>query len=76
MFVLKIRRVGNSAAVTLPKEALARLRVREGDRIVLSESKAGFYLTPYDETFSDALKALEETRRNYRNALRALGRCE
>ena len=33
MFVLKVRRVGNSAAITLPKEALARLRVSEGERI-------------------------------------------
>jgi putative addiction module antidote len=73
MFVLKVRRVGNSAAITLPKEALARLHVREGDSIVLTEGKAGFTLTPYDETFVDALKAYEETRRKYRNALRELG---
>lgn len=72
MFVLKVRRVGNSAAVTLPKEALARLRVREGDQLVLSEDRNGFHITPYDETFVDALKAFEETRRKYRNALRDL----
>ncbi len=74
MFVLKIRRVGNSAAVTLPKEALTRLHVREGDQIVLSEDTHGFRLTPYDETFVDALKAFEETRRQYRNAFRELSK--
>ena len=72
MFVLKVRRVGNSAAVTLPKEALARLRVQEGDNLVLTESKEGFLITPYDETFVDAMKAYQETRRRYRNALREL----
>ena len=74
MFVLKIRRVGNSAAITLPKEALARLRVREGDTLVLTEGEAGFILTPYDETFVDAMKAYQETRSKYRNALRELAR--
>ena len=73
MFILKVRRVGNSAAITLPKEALAKLRVREGDKIVLTEGKEGLYITPYDETFVDALEAFEETRRTYRNALRELG---
>ncbi|MDA1193898.1 MAG: AbrB/MazE/SpoVT family DNA-binding domain-containing protein [Planctomycetota bacterium] len=74
MFTLKIRRVGNSAAVTLPKEVLAKLRVREGDTLVLTEGKEGLYLTPYDQTFHDAMKAFGETRRKYRNALRELGR--
>ena len=46
MFTLKIRRVGNSAAVTLPKEVLAKLRGREGDTIVLTEGKEGLYITP------------------------------
>ena len=72
MFVLKVRKVGNSAAVTLPKEVLARLRVQEGDTLVLTEGKDGFFVTPYDETFVDAMKAYQETRRNYRNALREL----
>ncbi len=74
MFVLKVRRVGNSAAITLPKEALALLRVREGDTVVLTQGREGLFITPYDETFVDALSAFEETRRNYRNALRELGR--
>ncbi len=72
MFVLKVRRVGNSAAVTLPKEVLAHLRVAEGDRLILTEGKDGFFVTPYDETFADAMKAYQETRRKYRNALREL----
>lgn len=74
MFVLKVRRVGNSAAVTLPKEVLARLGVQEGDTLVLTEGKDGFFLTPYDETFSDAMHAYQETRRRYRNALRELAK--
>ncbi|MEE9140594.1 MAG: AbrB/MazE/SpoVT family DNA-binding domain-containing protein [Alphaproteobacteria bacterium] len=74
MYELKIRRVGNSLGVTLPREAVARLRVREGDPVYLTETPDGFALTPYDETFNAAMKAFEEGRRDYRNALRELAR--
>lgn len=72
MFVLKIRRVDGSAVVTLPEEALARLRVCEGDRLILTDRKDGFRVTPYDATFVDAMKAYQETRRKYGDALREL----
>lgn len=73
MYVLKIRKIGNSAGVTIPKEALAALHVAEGDRLVLTKSPDGFQVTPYDPEFADSLAAFERTRRKYRNALRELG---
>ena len=72
MFLLKIRRIGNSSGVTIPKEALAQLRVEDGDTILLTESPDGFLVTPYDKDFADSLEAFERTRRKYRNALRNL----
>jgi putative addiction module antidote len=74
MHELKIRRIGNSLGVTLPREALARLKVAEGERIFLTETPDGFSLTPYDETFKAAMDAFEEGRGRYRNALRELAR--
>jgi len=74
MFKLKIRRVGNSAGVTLPKQVLAALRVREGDSLVLTESPDGFRLTPYGTEIEDELKVFEEGRRKYRRALRELAK--
>jgi putative addiction module antidote len=74
MYTVKIRRIGNSAGVTLPKEVLARLHVAEGDTLVLTEGPSGLEITPYDPTFADAMKAYERTRRKYRNALRELAR--
>ena len=38
MYTLKIRRVGNSLGVTLPKEALQKLRVQEGDSVFVTET--------------------------------------
>ncbi len=74
MFKLKIRRVGNSAGVTLPKPLLAALRVQEGDTLILTESPDGFRVTPYDATFEAGMKAFEKGRRRYRNALRELAK--
>lgn len=74
MFTVKIRRIGNSAGVTLPKEVLAALHVAEGDTLVLTEGADGYRVTPYDPTFAAAMKAFERTRRRYRNALRELAR--
>ena len=70
----KVRKIGNSAGVTLPKEALARLKVGEGDTLILTETPDGFLVTPYDEKFEDAMKAFERTRRKFRNALRDLAK--
>ena len=72
MFVLKVRKIGNSSGVTIPKEALVQLRVSEGDTLILTETPDGFRVTPYDPDFADSLAAFERTRRKYRNALREL----
>lgn len=72
MYVLKVRKIGNSSGVTIPKEALARLRVSDGDTLLLTESPDGFIVTPYEQDFADSLEAFERTRRKYRNALREL----
>ncbi|MEE8445712.1 MAG: AbrB/MazE/SpoVT family DNA-binding domain-containing protein [Alphaproteobacteria bacterium] len=74
MYKLKVRKIGNSLGVTLPKEALARLKVGEGDALILTETPDGFLVTPYDEKFEDAMKAFERTRKKFRNALRELAK--
>lgn len=74
MYKLKIRKVGNSAGVTFPKEALARLNVKEGDTLILTKTPDGYVVTPYDETFEAGMKAFERTRKKYRNALRELAK--
>lgn len=70
----KIRPIGNSLGVTLSKEALAILRVQEGDTVHLIETPTGLLLTPYDEDLALTMKAYERSSRKYRNALRALAK--
>ena len=43
MVDLKLRKIGNSYGVVLPKEVLGRLRLAEGDRLFLTETPDGGY---------------------------------
>lgn len=75
MLSLKVRKVGNSLSVTLPREAAARLKVREGDSLFLTESPdGGWRITPYDPVFEKKMAKAEEIMGRYRNTLRALSR--
>lgn len=72
---LKLRKIGNSLGVVLPKESLARLRVKEGDSIYLTESSDGsLRVTPLNPDFSNKMKVAESVAGRYRNALRELAK--
>jgi putative addiction module antidote len=71
---LKITKVGNSAAVILPKDLLARLRVALGDTLYATESPDGIRLTAADPDFAAKMAAAEEIMREDRDILRALAK--
>ena len=72
---LKLRKIGNSLGVVLPKEALARLNAAEGDVLVLTETTdGGFRLTATDPGFAEKMSVAEKIGRRYRNALRELAK--
>jgi putative addiction module antidote len=71
---IKLRKIGNSLGLILPKEVTDQLHVGEGDTLHLVTDADGAHLTPYDPDFESAMEAFEETRRNFRNALRALAK--
>lgn len=72
MTSIKIRKIGNSLGVILPKEVMSRLNVAEGDNLTLTETADGYQLSTADEVFEAGLKAYERTRKRYRNTLREL----
>ncbi len=75
MIQLKVRPVGNSLGVVLPREALARLNLKDGDSLYLTESTDGsMRITPYDPAFEAQMRAAREGMGQYRNALRELAR--
>jgi putative addiction module antidote len=67
-----IRAVGNSAGATIPKAMLERYHLSEGDQVNLVETPDGILITPYDQTFADAIEIYQEGAREYRNAMRRL----
>lgn len=75
MLALKLRKIGNSLGVVLPKEALSRLKVEEGATIYLTDSADGAYrLTTLNERFSDQMKAAERIMREDRDVLHELAK--
>ena len=75
MIDLKVRKIGNSLGVVLPKELLTRLHLEDGDQVFLTEAPDGGYrLTPYDPEFEAQMKLAEEGMARYRNTLRALAK--
>ncbi|MFY0637053.1 AbrB/MazE/SpoVT family DNA-binding domain-containing protein [Maricaulis maris] len=72
---LKIRAIGNSQGVVLPRALLDRYKLRAGDVLHVTEAPDGsMRLTPYDPAFSEQLEAAEEGMVAYRNALRELAK--
>lgn len=74
MKALKLTGVGNSTGVILPKDVLARLRLKKGDLLYLVETPDGYRLTPYDPEVARQLDAAETVMSQERDVLRKLGR--
>ena len=74
MFKVKVRKIGNSLGAILPIEVAARLRVKEGDSLSVTETPDGIELSPYDPDFEEAMEAFERGSVRYRNALRRLAK--
>lgn len=75
MLSFKITSVGSSSGIILTKEAMARLRVRKGDILYLTEAPGGGYrLTPHDPEFARQMAHAEEVMHDDREVLRALAK--
>lgn len=73
MFETKIRKVGNSAVVTLSAEILAAMDVKEGDSVFLSRTDdGGVRILPYDPALAEVLSAAEIVMDENRDLLQAL----
>lgn len=71
---LKVTKVGNSAAVVLPKELLSKLRVDVGDNIFLSETPDGLRISAHDPEFERQMAMAEQIMREDRDILRVLAK--
>ena len=71
--VLQIRKIGNSVGLILPKELLARLKLKEGDNLhVVEQTERGIKLTPYDPKHAKAMEIARRSFRKYADTYKAL----
>lgn len=70
----KIRRVGNSLGILLPKELLEDLRVREGDELSFDKVSGTYQVKPIDPHFEKLMAAHREVAEQYRNTFRELSK--
>ena len=72
---LKLRKIGNSVGLVLPKEALAHLNVEEGDTVCVTDAAdASVRLSATSAEFSRQMKIAKDVVRRYRNTMRELAK--
>ena len=69
---LKVTTVGNSAGVILPKDLLARLRIKKGDVLYATETPDGVRLQVFDQDYADQMESAERIMHKRRQLLHKL----
>jgi putative addiction module antidote len=71
----KVRRIGNSLGIVLPKEILHELKVEEGATLYISgDAEGAVRLTPEKPGFKEKMAMAYDIMDRYRNALRELAK--
>jgi putative addiction module antidote len=71
----KIRKIGNSYGIVLPKEALQALKVEEGATVYLTEAPNNtLNMNPESPGFDEVMRVAEEGMQRYRNTMRELAK--
>jgi putative addiction module antidote len=72
---LQIRKIGNSVGLILPKELLARLKLKEGDILhIVEQTERGLKLSPYDPKHAKAMEIARRAFRTYADTFKALAK--
>lgn len=71
---LKLRKVGNSVAMIVPKQVRQKMGVKEGDTVYLTETPDGYRMSPYDPEFSRQMKIARKVQAKHRDALHELAK--
>jgi len=72
---LKLRKVGNSVGVVLPKEALAHLNAGEGDTLSVTDGPDGsLRLSPHKAEVARQMEVAQDVMKRYRHTMRELAK--
>ncbi len=70
----KIRKVGNSLGVILPKQMIDELHLKSGDKVTIERKGANLELRPIDPDFEEWAEAYKEVNTDYKDVLKALAK--
>ncbi len=71
---VKVRAVGNSMGMILPRDVLARHRVEEGDTFHVVDAPDGFRVVRHDPEFARQMEAARKIMRRRRAVLHELAK--
>jgi putative addiction module antidote len=69
-----VRKVGGSLVVILPKEALERLKIAEGDTVSLTEAPGAYRIVNYDPALEQEMESARRMAKKWRPVLRQLAK--
>jgi len=72
--IVKLRKVGNSIGLILPKNVIEKLHLKEGDVLEIEENKDSIRLLPQNPDFADWAEAYNKANTDYKNALKQLAK--
>ncbi len=68
----KIRKIGNSLGVILPKQLIEELHLKTGDKVSIERKGSNLELRPVDPEFEEWAEAYRQLNTDYKDVLKAL----
>jgi putative addiction module antidote len=68
----KIRQIGNSLGVTLPKQLIEELHLKSGDKLTIEKNGTNLELKPTDPEFEEWAEAYRQANIDYKAVLKEL----
>ena len=70
----KIRKIGNSLGITLPKQLIEQLHLKSGDKVTIEKKGSNLELKPVDPDFEAWAEAYREANNDYKDVLQELAK--
>lgn len=70
----KIRKIGNSLGVTLPKQLINELHLKNGDTLTIEINGPNLELKPVDPEFEEWAEAYRQANTEYKEVLKELAK--
>lgn len=70
----KIRKIGNSLGLTIPKQLIDELHLKEGDKLTITKRDRNLELIPTDPEFEEWAEAYRQANLDYKDVLRELAK--